>query len=161
LEKKIILTCFKGSRDARAIPLFVRVLDNEKSMRLRLSAASGLAGWNIHRGVAELVNLLDSKEILPQPARMSHVRDNALESFRNANARKGWGFPENKWWRAIDGRPDLDEDQKRALYIAEIEKEIKAIKKWFAENEQRFPDWKPSEPLPESPKQERKSDDDK
>ncbi len=148
LEKTITLTCFKGARDPRAIPLFVRTLDNEQSMKLRLSAASGLAGWNIRRGVAELVELVESEEKLEQPARMAYVRDSALESFRNANSRKGWGFPINEWWKSIDGRPDLDEDQKRALYNEEIEREIRGIKKWFAENEHRFPAWKVGDPLP-------------
>lgn len=144
LEKKIILTCFKGSRDARAIPLFVRVLNNEKSMRLRLSAASGLAGWNIRRGVAELVELLDSKEVLSQPVRMPYVRHNASESFRNANARKGWGFRYDETAQLIGIRTDLNDDQKIALHIAEV-------RKWFADNKHRFPDWKPGDPLPEAP----------
>lgn len=37
--------------------------------------------------------------------------------------------PTNEWWRSIDGRVDLDKSQKRALYKAEIENEIKQIKK--------------------------------
>ncbi len=148
LEKLIILDCFLGSRDPCGIPMFTRTLDNEQDVKLRLSAASGLAGWNIRRGVAELVDLLESEEKLEQPARTASVRDNALGSFRNANSRKGWAFPKNEWWKSIDGRADLDEDQKRGLYNEEIEKEIRAIKKWFPENEHRFPDWKPGDPLP-------------
>lgn len=150
LEKQLILTCFLGSRDPRAIPVFIRTLANEQSMKLRLPAASGLAGWNVRRGVAELVDLLESKEMLTQPARIPYVRDNALHHFRKSNARKDWGFPENQWWNSIDARTNLDEDQKRALYIAERQKEIKQIKKWFAENEHRFPDWKAGDPLPEA-----------
>ncbi len=142
LEKKIILTCFLGSRDPRAIPVFTGVLDNEKSMKRRLSAARGLAGWNIRRGVAELVDLLDSKEVLPQPARMAYVRDNAQESFRKANARKGWGFRFKEIAQSIGRRTDLSADEKASLFVAEI-------KKWFAENEHRFPDWKLGDPLPE------------
>lgn len=141
LEKDLILTCFLGSRDPRAIPVFARTLDNEQCMKLRLPAASGLGGWNIRRGVAELVKLLESKEKLPQPARMAYVRHNASESFRNANARKGWGFRYEETAQSIGIRTDLNDDEKGALHIAEI-------KKWFAENEHRFPDWKLGDPLP-------------
>ena len=144
LEKDLILICFLGSRDPRAIPVFVRTLDNQKNMKLRLSAASGLAGWNIRRGVAELVDLLDSKEVLPEPARMPYVRHNASESFRNANARKGWGFHYDETAQSIGIRTDLNDDQKIALHIAEV-------RKWFADNKHRFPDWKPGDPLPEAP----------
>lgn len=142
LQKDLILTCFLGSRDPRAIPVFARTLDNERSMNLRLSAASGLAGWNIRRGVTELVKLLESKEKLPQPARMAYVRHNASESFRNANARKGWGFRYEETAQSIGIRIDLSDEEKAVLFISET-------RKWFAENEHRFPDWKPGDPLPE------------
>lgn len=142
LEKQIILTCFLGSRDPRALSIFVRTLDKEQDMKLRLSSASGLSGWNVRRGVAELVELVGSRGTLPQPARMPYVRDNALESFRKANARKGWGFPDEEIRKSVAGRTDLDEEAKGALYAAEI-------KKWFAENKHRFPDWKLGDPLPE------------
>ena len=142
LEKLTILRCFLGSRDPRSIPVFTRVLDNEKNMKLRLAAASGLAGWNVRRGVAELVGLLESKDTLPQPARMPYVRDNAQESFRNVNARKGWGFPFEEVGQSIGQRTDLSADEKGSLFVAEINK-------WFAENEHRFPDWKLGDPLPE------------
>lgn len=144
LEKKFILTCFKGSRDPRAIPLFASVLDNEQSIKLRLSAASGLAEWNVRIGVAELVVLLDSKEVLPPPPppRMPYVRDYALEYFRKSNARKGWGFPYEETALSIGMRTDLNDDQTSAIYID-------GIKKWFEENEHRFPDWKVGDLLPE------------
>lgn len=142
LEKQLILICFLGSRDSRAIPLFTSVLENQDNMKLRLPAASGLAGWNVRRGVAELVHLLKSKEILPEPSRIPLVCDNAMESFEELNARKGWGFPDEMIRKPIESRPGLDREEFVALYTAEI-------KKWFAENEHRFPDWKPGDPLPE------------
>jgi len=141
-EKKIILTCFLGSRDPRGIPVFLRAIDREQNMALRLPAASGLAGWNVRRGVAELIMLIESNEVLVPPNRMPYVRDNAIEDFRNGNARKGWGFPDEEIRKSIESRPGFDRDQFVALYTAEI-------KKWFAENEHRFPDWKPGDPLPE------------
>jgi hypothetical protein len=68
-----------------------------------------------------------------------------------SNARKGWGFPEEEVRMALKDRTDLDDDQKAAAYIAEI-------KKWFAQNEHRFPDWKPGDPLPKINRKEKDSD---
>jgi hypothetical protein len=140
-EKYGILICFKASDDPRGIPLFMHVLDGEKNMKLRLSAAGALAHWNIRRGVAELVNLLESKDMLSQPARMPYVRDNALDLFETKNSVKGWGFPAEDIRKSIEGGLGLEREQFVALYTAEI-------KKWFAENDHRFPDWKPGDPLP-------------
>ena len=117
------------------------MLNNEQDLALRLSAAKGLSGWNVRRGVATLVELLESEGVLPNPTRMPYVRDNASEFFRNANARKGWGFPEDETRKSIMSRTDLNDDEKAAHYIAEI-------KKWFATNEHRFPEWKLGDPLP-------------
>ncbi|MBU0719355.1 MAG: hypothetical protein KJ749_14000 [Planctomycetes bacterium] len=146
LEKKIILTCFTGSHDARAIPLFVHVLDKEKDMKLRFSAAGGLAQWNVRRGVAELVNLLDSNEVLAQPAPMPYVRDNAMRTFRLTNMRKGWGFPDDK--ESAEGPPDVVPPPDVAARL-KPPPTVEDIKKWFAANEERFPDWKLGDPLPE------------
>lgn len=142
VEKQLILTCFLGSRDPRAIPLFVRTLEDEENMKLRLAAAAGLAAWNVRRGVAALVGLLESEETLKQPARMPYARDNAMESFRKANMRNGWGFASKNIGDAIAFKTELNGEQEKALYIAEI-------KKWWAANERRFPDWKPGDRLPE------------
>ena len=147
LEKSIILTCFKGAQDPRAIELFTHVLDHGQSMKLRLRAAGGLAQWNVRRGGAELVKLLDSDAILSQPARVPYVRHNALELLRTNNRLKGWGYPDEKIWRGIESRTDLNNDEKAALFFAEEKAEIK---KWWAGNEHRFPEWRPGDPLPET-----------
>lgn len=155
LQKQLILTCFKGSRDPRGIPVFVRTLNKENNIKLRLSAAASLAQWNIHRGVAELVDLIDSEEMLPPPAgRLPYVRDNALQTFRSKNTHKGWGFPEENIRNSIYGRADLDDDQKRTKYNEDVRVEIK---KWFVKNEHRFPEWKAGDPLPKI-EQKNKSD---
>ncbi len=75
---------------------------------------------------------------------MPYVRDNALDLFETKNRLKGWGFPDQEIRKAIEGRAGLDREAFVASYTAEI-------KKWFAENERRFPDWKPGDPLPEVP----------
>lgn len=143
LKKRMILTCFRTSLDPRGLPLFSRTLDTQENMRLRLSAAAGLAKWNIRRGVAELVNLIDSKDVLrpPPPPRMPYARDYALQLFRTNSAFKGWGFPDEEIRKSIEARPGLDREQFVALYRAEI-------KKWFAANEHRFPQWRSGDPLP-------------
>ena len=142
-EKLIILTCFKGSRDPRGVPLFTRTLAETQNMKLRLSAADGLAKWNIRRGVSALVDLLDSNEVLAQPARLPYVRDNAVDRFRRANTFKGWGFPDEELRRSVEERTDLSAEQVSKMYA-------QRIKKWFAENEHRFPEWKLGDPLPET-----------
>jgi hypothetical protein len=141
LEKQEILLCFLGSRDPRAVALSSRVLEKEQDMKLRLTATSVLAGWNIRRGVAELVKLVESQESLPPPARMPYVRDYALESFHHANTRKGWGLNDEETRKSIEDRAQ-NREEFVLLYAVEI-------KKWFAENEHRFPDWKPGDALPE------------
>ena len=60
------------------------------------------------------------------------------------NHQKGWGFPTKDIQKAIEARGDLSLDEMQVLYIAEI-------RKWFAENEHRFPEWKPGDPRPERP----------
>ncbi|MBU0719356.1 MAG: hypothetical protein KJ749_14005 [Planctomycetes bacterium] len=149
MEEAGALLCFVKSEDPRALPLMYSVLDREKDPIPRMFAAGGLAQWNIRRGVVELVALFESKEVLPQPARMPYLRDNALGVFGMLNVRKGWGFSEDRIREEYESRGDVadptdwDEEQKWALVIA-------GIKKWFGENEQRFPDWKPGDPLPEA-----------
>lgn len=168
-ERGGILICLLGARDPRGIPVFLRALDNERNMKLRLWAADALVAWNLRRGVAELIGLLDSKEVLPNPVRMPYVRDNALESLRKSNAHKGWGIPDEEIRSAIDTQLGIDREAfKRGESVdEETRKSIEAqtrglrekfdamyfaeIRKWFAENEHRFPDWKPGDPLPEAP----------
>lgn len=142
LDKGSILICFQGSGDPRGIPVYDRTLENSQNLKLRLWAAGALAHWNIRRGVAELVKMLGSTEMLPPPAGMlPYVRDSALNLFRVKNIHKGWGFPDDEA-SALAPR-DVDAGQKPPPSVAEI-------KKWFAENEHRFPDWKPGDPLPEN-----------
>jgi hypothetical protein len=141
LEKQAMLNLFMGSDDPKGIPVFLRTVEHEENMKLRLAAAAALAQWNVRRGVAELVKLMDSKDSVPQPSRMFFVYDNAIDLFEIKNRLKGWGFPAEDVRKSIEARPGLDREQFVALYSAEV-------KKWFAENEHRFPDWKLGDPLP-------------
>jgi len=148
LEKQAILLCFKASEDPHGIPVFVSVLDKEQDLKLRLSAAAALAQWNVRRGVAELVDLLESEDPVPQPSRIFYVRESALDLLRTKSELKGWGLRAEEIWKPIEARTDLDGGQKAALYFSEAKAEAK---KWFAENEHRFPEWNPGDPLPEPP----------
>lgn len=145
LHKKMILTCFKGSGDSRAIPVYIRTLEHERNIGLRLSAASGLAHWNIRSGVAEIVKLLDSEEPMPPPSHLYYVRDNAMRNFRLTNIRKGWGFPDDK--DSAEAPPDMVPPPEVAARLRPPPT-VEEIKKWFAENEHRFADWKLGDPLP-------------
>ena len=167
-EKGGILLCFLVSDDPRGLPLFVAVLDKEQDNTLRYGAASALVRWNVRRGVAELIHLFESTE-LPSGRFYPVIGDRARGLFQKLNDRKGWGFRDEEIRGAIDTRlgidrealkrwESLDEETRKsieaqtqglrekfdALYFAEI-------RKWFAENEHRFPDWKPGDPLPEGP----------
>lgn len=144
-EKAGVMACLTWSEDPRGFPLFTRLLDHEKDHMLRLVAAIALAEWNVRRGVEELVALLGSNAVLTQPAHRPYIRDNALDMFLTNNRRKGWRFPAEEIRKSIEARPGLDREQFVALYIAEI-------KKWFAGNEHRFPNWEPGDPLPAAPK---------
>ncbi|MEK6674068.1 MAG: hypothetical protein AABZ47_00265 [Planctomycetota bacterium] len=146
LEKQGILICFQGSEDPRGIPIFIRTLDNPQNLKPRVWAAGALAQWNIRRGVAELVNLLESEDTMPQPSQIFYVRDNALDLFETKSRLKGWGFPAGEIRKSIEARTDLTDDQKPIVYFDEMKREIK---KWFAENEQHFPEWKLGDALPE------------
>ncbi|MGB2984910.1 MAG: HEAT repeat domain-containing protein [Phycisphaerae bacterium] len=139
-EKGELLLTLMYSDDPRTLPLFVKVLDKEQDNTLRLLAAHGLAKWNVRRGVVELLPLFECTE----PLGLRTVRDGVAGTFRGLNRRKGWGCPEEEIGKSMESRPDLDEDQRRGLYIAEV-------KKWFEENKHRFPDWKPGDPLPKVP----------
>ena len=137
LEKRVILSCFKASRDPRGIPLFIDVLDEEEDVILRCRAAKGLAGWNIRRGVEELVRLMD------EPIRLPNRTFSPKSDFRMLNIRKGWGFPDDEksvfWPPDVAPRPDNIKPPPS----------VEEIKKWFEENKHRFPEWKPGDPLPE------------
>jgi len=146
LNKQIILTCFLGSRDPRGIPVFIRTLQKEHNIKLRLSAAAGLAQWNLRRGVAELVKLLDSQEEMPQPSQLFYVRDNAMRTFRLKNIHKGWGFPDDK--ESAEWPPDVMPPPEAAARLRRPPS-VGEIKAWWIENERRFPEWKPGDPLPE------------
>jgi hypothetical protein len=141
-HKAAILVCFQGSGDPRGIPVYFETLDTERNMKLRLWAAGALAQWNIRRGVAELVDLVESKDPVPQPSRMFYVCDNAIDLFEAKNRLKGWGFATDEIRNQIESKT-RDREEVVALYKAEL-------KKWFVENEGRFPDWKPGDALPES-----------
>lgn len=147
-EKLGLLGCLTRSEDPRGVPLFARVLQHEKDDRVRLFAAIALAQWNVRRGVGELVAGLDSDEVFPQPVYSPYGRkigDIVLGDFLSKSRDKGWGFPDEEIRKSIETQGGLGEGKRKALYIAEMKA---AVKKWFAENEDRFPDWKPGDPLP-------------
>jgi hypothetical protein len=141
-EKAAILQAISLACDPTGFPLFMKVLDEEEDKIVRLFAASGLAQWNVRRGVAELMRLLEAEDEVPPPARWSRVGDYAFDLLGTYNRRKGWGFPDEAIRRAVATRDDLDKNGKKALYVGEM-------KTWFEVNKGRFPDWKPGDPLPE------------
>lgn len=142
--KAEIILCLTWSEDPRGLPLFAQVMEHEEDDLVRLFAAIALAKWNVRRGVAELVLLLESETTLLRDTRTPRIRDNALAMFMNYNRRKGWGFSDRRFREDTASSADLHNEQRWALAIAEITK-------WFEANEHRFPEWKPGDPLPVIP----------
>lgn len=140
-KKASVLTLLLKSEDARALPLFSRVLAKESHEFTRLLAAYGLAHWNVRQGVAEMIRLFDSRKSLPggQP-----LANEALKAFQGLNEMKGWEWTDKEVRKLIESRSELDEDEKRELFAA-------GVKHWFQENKNRFPDWGPDDPLPKVP----------
>lgn len=137
-ERAGVLVLLVKTEDPRALPLFVKVLDEEQDLFRRLVAAIGLASWNIGRGVGELIRLLECTLSIKDCAA---VRDQAANSLHGLNERKGWGCPE-------------DELREVAVKVAngDSEEYVKTFARkygeWFDVNRDRFPDWKLGDPLP-------------
>ncbi|MFH0983642.1 MAG: HEAT repeat domain-containing protein [Planctomycetota bacterium] len=132
------LICLCKSEDVRGLPLFSKVLQDEHDPLLRLLAAVGLTQWNIRTGVQELLVLFDSDAQLPNKRTLA---DEAAINFSFLNRTKGWGFPERELRDSILKRTDIKETEKTHIWIEEH-------KNWFENNRDRFPDWKPGDPLP-------------
>jgi len=143
-EKVGIMSCLIWSEDPRGFPLFARVLEHEKDNMVRLYAAVALAQWNVRRGVAELIRVME--ECKDDASSDRTVCNEAAKAIASFNAHKGWGFPEDRIRQKIASRADLSNEDMSALFVTEV-------KKWFAENDHRFPDWNPGNPLPTAEKQ--------
>jgi len=135
--KLLAVQILAGSCDRRALPLLSKLLSGEQDAIVRFSLAGPLAAWSIRDGVRGLVELLDSK------VRLSEHRplwSSVLQGLEELNDIKAWGFPMAQVKEAMD---QIGDGQVRLAAYRQRWKE------WFAENEDRFPDWKPSDPLPE------------
>ena len=128
-ERVAALFCLAYSADPRALPLFAETLAKDDGEDLRLPAAYGLAVWNVRYGVGELIELLS----------VAKTRETAI-LLRQLNQGKSWWMPESDLF-AIARVPNRAENDAFDASYAEL-------KKWFAENEHRFPEWKLGDPLP-------------
>lgn len=137
-EKAGVILCLTWSEDPRGLPLFMRILDHEQDKLVRFFAASALAQWNVRRGVAELIRLLECTDALGPRT----VRDEAANSIRSFNTRKSWGYPEQEILADLTkANPDYTREEALVLYLG-------AINTWFEANKHRFPDWKLGDALP-------------
>lgn len=136
-EKAAILACLSASEDPRALPTFSKVLEKEEDKVMRLFAASGLARWNIRAGVEELLALLQCHVHLPG-RRNRTVKAEASFMLMGLNGPKGWGFPRREVAKpaGVGGK---------AKWFTMVPKDCND---WFKANKDRFPDWKPGDPLP-------------
>jgi len=134
-----VLVCLGKSDDPRALPLFVKVLDEEQDLTRRLVAAYGLANWNVGRGVGELIRLLECTTSIEDCAA---VRDQAANNLHGLNDRKAWGCPEDKIRDLAAAASNGDSDE----YVKTFSR---GYREWFEANRMRFPDWTVGDPLPE------------
>jgi len=146
-EKVGIILCLVRSQDPRGLPLFARVLNSEEDAIVRLFAAGGLASWNVRDGVNGLIELMDVATVVEQRT----VREEALILFEDYNRRKEWGWPAKDVRRAIDSHVSRDQEEKRDLLLKEL-------RHWWDDNQHRFPEWHPGDPLPEIDKTDSKRD---
>lgn len=137
-EQTELLLVLAKAEDPRAFSLFARILESEPGTSLRFAGAIGLAKWNIRTGVRELIGLTGSKA---QLKKVRAISDESLKTIFSLNEQKGWGIPEKKIETMINSKVGISQEEKRMLVIDELHK-------WFSENEHRFPDWKPGDPLP-------------
>jgi len=123
----------------------VKILDDAKKgetdSMMRLYSAVALAQWNVRSGVAALIESIEEAciDATSKDPAVCKEAGNELVWF---NTHKGWGLPLDDMRRSVEGQGGLNQQDMGALYVS-------AIKTWFAENEHRFPDWKPGDPLPE------------
>ena len=143
-EKVYLLFCLARSKDQRALPLFAEILDRRQEEYLRLPASYGLALWNVRRGVRELIELLSVKQTEKPIRPPGIIADEAAHLLYRLNYWKSWWAPEAALQAAIEARTEVHDEVLDSCHAE--------LKKWFAENEHRFPDWKPGDPLPEVPK---------
>jgi hypothetical protein len=129
------------SEDPRALPLFARCLKEATDDLSRWACADALAQWNIREGVAALIDLSESAKLGPERGGESFANE-VLKNVTGLNTEKGWGLPGLEIAERIDDiEPKVTDEERRVLFRAEI-------KKWFEANKDRFPDWKPGDPLP-------------
>ena len=137
-EQYEVLLSFINSEDTRAFPLVYVIATSDASPRLRLRAAAALAQWNIRRGVQVLIELFPSEEKGPTRT----VGADALMLFEGYNRRKGWGCPMEEIMKPATALSDQD-------YAGAVALAQRGFRDWFEQNKNRFPDWKPGDPLPE------------
>jgi hypothetical protein len=140
-EKVALLFCLAENKDPRALPLFGEILDTQKEEYLRLPAAYGLAMWNARRGVRELIELLSVKQTESPIRYPGIIGDKAARLLSRLNYWKSWWAPEAVLQAVAEARAEVHDEVLDSCHAE--------LKKWFAGNEHRFPDWKPGDPLPD------------
>lgn len=145
-----LLFCLLSSEDSRGLPLAYSVANGDAKSRLRHRAAAALARWNIRRGVEVLIALFPDEE----KGLLRTRGAGALMTFKSFNRTKGWGCPVEDILNPAIAMSKHDHDAAVALAQS-------GFSEWFEANKERFPDWKPGDPLPEVSKVKGKPDADK
>ncbi|MGB2984854.1 MAG: hypothetical protein WBE26_03145 [Phycisphaerae bacterium] len=140
-EKVALLLCLAESKDQRVLPLFAEILNTRQEDYLRLPAAYGLALWNVRSGLRELIELVAVKQTETPIRPPGIIGKEAAHLLYRVNYWKFWWAPEAPLLAVSGARTEVRD---QALDSCHAE-----LKKWFAENEHRFPDWKLGDPLPE------------
>lgn len=139
VEKGRLISCLALSDDRRTLPLLTKYYSEAANDVARAQGAYSLAKWNIRRGVSGLISLLESRELINGRLKLAN---NVRKTLQRLNLQKGWGIPgKDILLKVNEVGSDVSDDQKMVLYAEEV-------KKWFAENKHRFPEWKAGDPLP-------------
>ena len=136
-ERAALLNVLNNSDDQRVLPLAHSIAIEGGEPRLRLLAAAVLARWNVRLGVEVIVEFFPNGK--GQTGATLGV--DALMLFDVLNRTKGWGCPREEAENPVgasDGRTYSE-----AVALAES-----GFRKWFEQSKDRFPDWKPGDPLP-------------
>jgi len=138
-ERFGLLQCLVNSEDSRALPLLYTAASGDKDPLVRLIGAAGLATWNVRAGARELIELF----VLDAPGPRGALGWGAVIAFDSENSRRGWGLP-----KEVADRADAS---LQGLSDAQLRQELqRRYRQWFEQNQDRFPDWKPGDPLPAS-----------
>lgn len=139
LEARLsLLQCLVRSEDPRGFPLLYEAMQSDPNSRIRRLAATGLANWNVRSGIRTLIELIPSRE----PDGRRDVGTNVVMTLASLNRMKQLEIPID----AIEAPAKTMAPNNHDAAVLRLFEDWKA---WYDQNQHRFSDWKPGDPLPD------------